>query len=104
MIIDNEDFKAFFEVAFNVTNISDLKCFECGRKMSEIGDQSGLICTNNHKIGYLEYMTTYANILKGIADNAELSNMAFTEKIIEPSNIMYSGNEILFNDQQIIRS
>ena len=104
MIIDDEDFKAFFEVAFNVTNISDLKCFECGRKMSEIGDQSGLICLNSHKIGYLEYMTTYANILKGIADNAELSNMAFTEKIIEPSNIMYIGNEILFIDKQIIRS
>ena len=104
MIIDNEDFKTFFEVAFNVTNISDLKCFECGRKITELADQSGLICTNNHKIGYLEYMTTYANILKGIADNAELSNMAFTEKIIEPSNIMYIGSEILFNDKQIIRS
>ena len=104
MIIDNEDFKAFFEVAFNVTNISDLKCFECGRKISEIGDQSGLICTNNHKIGYLEYMTTYSNMLKDIYDNADISGLDFQRKVIAPSNIMYSGNEILFNDKQIIRS
>lgn len=104
MIIDSQDFKTFFEVAYDVTDINNLRCLKCGRKITELEDQSGLICLNSHKIGYLEYMTTYANILKGIADNAELSNIAFTEKIIEPSNIMYISNEILFIDKQIIRS
>ena len=104
MIIDNEDFKTFFEVAFNVLSVNELKCFKCGKRMAELEDLSALVCSSGHRVGYLEYMTTYANMLKDIADNADFSGMAFQKKVIEPSNIMYAGNEILFNDRQIIRS
>lgn len=103
MIIDSEDFKTFFEVAFDVLNVNELKCFKCGKRMAEQGDQSGLICVSGHKVGYLEYMTTYANMLKDIADNADFSGIAFQKKVIEPSNIMNVGNEILFHEKQILR-
>ena len=102
MTIDNQDFKTFFEVAFNVTNLSELKCFKCGKGIEELEDQSGLTCSNNHKIGYLEYMTTYANMLKDFFDNAEISRN-FSVKVIEPSNILYCENSVLFSDQNIIR-
>ena len=104
MIIDSQDFKTFFEVAYDVTDINNLRCLKCGRKVTELADQSGLICLNSHKIGYLEYMTTYSNMLKDIYDNADISGLDFQRKVIAPSNIMYSGNEILFIDKQIIRS
>lgn len=103
MIIDGEDFKTFFEVAYDVMNVSELKCFKCGKRMEELGDQSGLTCSNGHVIGYLEYMTTYSNMLKDIADNAEFSGIAFQKKVIEPSTIMYVGNEIIFVDKTILR-
>lgn len=104
MIIDNEDFKTFFEVAFDVVDVNELKCFKCGKRMSEQGDQSGLICVSGHKVGYLEYMTTYANMLKDIADNADFSGMAFQKKVIEPSTILYSESEIVFVDKNVVRS
>lgn len=103
MIIDSEDFKTFFEVAFDVLSVNELKCFKCGKRMAELGDQSGLTCSSGHSIGYLEYMTKYSNMLKDIADNADFSGMTFQKKVIEPSNIMYAGNEILFHETQILR-
>lgn len=102
MTIDNQDFKTFFEVAFNVTNLNELKCFKCGMRIEELEDQSGLTCSNDHKIGYLEYMTTYANMLKDFFDNGEISRN-FSVKVIEPSNILYCENSVLFSDQKIIR-
>lgn len=104
MIIDSEDFKTFFEVAFDVVDVNELKCFKCGKRMSEQGDQSGLICVSGHKVGYLEYMTTYANMLKDVFDNADLSGMSFQKKVIEPSSVMYVGNEIVFSEKQVVRS
>ena len=104
MIIDNEDFKTFFEVAFDVVNVNELKCFKCGKRMSEQGDQSGLICSSGHEVGYLEYMTNYANMLKDVFDNADLSGMSFQKKVIEPSSVIYVGNEIVFSEKQVVRS
>lgn len=103
MIIDSKDFKAFFEVAYDVMNISELKCFKCGNRLEEHENLSGLTCSNKHEIGYLEYMTNYANMLKDIADNAEINGMTFKKKVIEPSNIIYTENEIIFCDENIVR-
>jgi len=102
MTIDNEDFKAFFDVAFNVTNINELKCFECAKAIKEEEDLSGLTCENNHKIGYLEYMTAYASMLNDIAENAEFTT-AFQKKVIQPSTVIYVKNQIVFSDKSIIR-
>lgn len=104
MTIDSEDFKTFFEVAFDVTDVAKLKCFKCGKGMEELGDQSGLTCTNGHDIGYLEYMTTYASMLNDVFLNADIGAFTFQKKVIEPSNIMYCGNAIVFNEKQILRS
>jgi len=103
VIIDREDFMTFFEVAYDVTEISELKCFKCGKRMEELGDQSGLTCLSGHTIGYLEYMTTYSNMLKDVFDNADMSGMTFQKKVIEPSTILHVGNEILFDNKQVIR-
>lgn len=103
MTIDNEDFKTFFEVAFDVTNVGGLKCFECGERLEEKEDLSGVTCKNAHGIGYLEYMAKYANMLKDFFDNAEM-NMDFSKKVITPSSVLYCGNNVLFANKTILRS
>jgi len=103
LTIDNQDFKTFFEVAFDIKDVNELKCFKCGKSLEELSDKTGLTCSNSHTIGYLEYMTMYANMLKDFFDNGEISRN-FSVKVIEPSNIMYCDNSVLFINENIVRS
>lgn len=102
MQIDGEDFKSFFDVAFDVQEVSDLKCYQCGQRLKEKEDLSGLTCTNNHDVGYLEYMATYSGMLKDVFDNAVFS-IELQRKALKPSQVVFSGNDILLIDNRIVR-
>ncbi len=102
MTLDSKDFKTFFEVAYDVTEISTLKCFKCGQSLTELSDQSGLTCINSHVIGYLEYMTQYSNMLKDFFDNGEIS-INFEKQVIKPFTVMYCGNSVVFIGEEILR-
>jgi len=101
--IDSEDFRTFFEVAFDVTDMSGLKCFKCGERLEEKEDLSGVTCKNAHEVGYLEYMSQYANMLKDFFDNAEITEN-FQKKVITPTSVLYCGNNVLFAKKNILRS
>ena len=103
MVIDNEDFKVFFDVAFNIENINTLKCFKCANTLQEKTDLTGLTCQNGHEIGYLEYMTQYTSFINDIAQNSDF-NVTFDRKTIAPSNVVYVENQIIFCEKLTIRS
>lgn len=103
MSIDSEDFKTFFEQAYGFEDISQTKCFKCGKTMQEKADKNGLVCVTGHTTSYLEYMTLYSSMLKEVFDSTDNFNFEKDRRVIKPIFTIYVGDVAIYVNEEIVR-